>query len=59
MKKNSLIFMLFIGPMLFQHGVYDNEGLDLDLAILKINKDTFKQISGLLKQITESNQSIS
>jgi len=39
MKKNSLIFMLFIGPMLFQHGVYANEGLDLDLAILKINKE--------------------
>ena len=39
MKKNSLIFMLLIGPMLFQHGVYANEGLDLDLAILKINKE--------------------
>ena len=25
--------------MLFQHGVYANEGLDLDLAILKINKE--------------------
>jgi len=25
--------------MLFHHGVYANEGLDLDLAILKINKE--------------------
>jgi TolA-binding protein len=25
--------------MLFQHGIYANEGLDLDLAILKINKE--------------------
>ena len=39
MKKNILIFILFIYPMLFQHGVYANEGLDLDLAILKINKE--------------------
>ena len=39
MKKNILIFILFINPMLFQHGVYANEGLDLDLAILKINKE--------------------
>ena len=39
MKKNILLFILFINPMLFQHGVYANEGLDLDLAILKINKE--------------------
>jgi len=39
MKKNILIFILFVTPMLFQHGVYANEGLDLDLAILKINKE--------------------
>jgi len=39
MKKNILICMLFTVPMLFLHGVYANEGLDLDLAILKINKE--------------------
>jgi len=39
MKKNILIFILFIFSMSFQHGVYANEGLDLDLAILKINKE--------------------
>ena len=39
MKKNILICILFIVPMLFHHGVYANEGLDLDLAILKINKE--------------------
>ena len=39
MKKNILICILFTVPMLFHHGVYANEGLDLDLAILKINKE--------------------
>ena len=39
MKKNILVLIVFIFPMLFQHGVYANEGLDLDLAILKINKE--------------------
>jgi TolA-binding protein len=38
MKKNILVLIVFIAPMLF-HGAYANEGLDLDLAILKINKE--------------------
>ncbi|MDC0482948.1 hypothetical protein OAN88_01240 [Candidatus Thioglobus sp.] len=38
MKKNILVFIVFIFPMLF-HGAYANEGLNLDLAILKINKE--------------------
>ena len=38
MKKNILVFIVFIAPMLF-HGAYANEGLNLDLAILKINKE--------------------
>ena len=38
MKKNILVLIVFIVPMLF-HGVYANEGLNLDLAILKINKE--------------------
>ena len=39
MKKNILVLIVYIAPMLFLHGVYANEGLDLDLAILKINKE--------------------
>ena len=38
MKKNILVLIVFIAPMLF-HGPYANEGLNLDLAILKINKE--------------------
>ena len=38
MKKNILVLIVFIAPMLF-HGAYANEGLNLDLAILKINKE--------------------
>jgi len=38
MKKNILVLTVFIAPMLF-HGAYANEGLNLDLAILKINKE--------------------
>ena len=38
MKKNILVLIVFIVPMLF-HGAYANEGLNLDLAILKINKE--------------------
>ena len=38
MKKNLLIFFIFIVPMLITHGVYASEGLNTDLAILKINK---------------------
>ena len=39
MKKNLFIFILYIAPVLFLHGVYANEGLDVDSAILKINKE--------------------
>ena len=39
MKKNLLIFILYIVPVLLLHGVYANEGLDVDSAILKINKE--------------------
>ena len=39
MKKNFLVFLIFIAPMFFLHGAYANEGLDVDLAILKINKE--------------------
>ena len=39
MKKNSHLLLVFIVPMLFLHGAYANEGLNLDLAILKINKE--------------------
>jgi len=39
MKKNILVLIVYIAPMLFLHGVYANEGLDSDLAILKINKE--------------------
>jgi len=38
MKKNILVLIIFLVPMLF-HGAYANEGLNLDLAILKINKE--------------------
>ncbi len=38
MKKNLLICFVFIVPMLITHGVYASEGLNTDLAILKINK---------------------
>jgi len=38
MKKIILVLIVFIVPMLF-HGAYANEGLNLDLAILKINKE--------------------
>ena len=39
MKKNILLLIVYISPMLFLHGAYASEGLDLDLAILKINKE--------------------
>jgi len=39
MKKNLLKYIIYIAPMLLMHGGYANEGLDLDLAILKINKE--------------------
>jgi len=39
MKKNLLICFAFIVPMLITHGVYASEGLNTDLAILKINKE--------------------
>ena len=39
MKKNLFICLVYTVPMLFLHGVYANEGLDKDLAILKINKE--------------------
>jgi len=39
MKKNLFIFILYIVPVLLLHGVYANEGLDVDSAILKINKE--------------------
>ena len=39
MKKKNFLFIIFIGHILFLHGAYANEGLDLDLAILKINKE--------------------
>jgi len=39
MKKKLLICFVFIVPMLITHGVYASEGLNTDLAILKINKE--------------------
>ena len=39
MKKNILIFIVYIAPMFFLNGAYAIEGLDSDLAILKINKE--------------------
>jgi TolA-binding protein len=39
MKKSFLKYLIYIGPMILLHGAYANEGLDLDLAILKINKE--------------------
>ena len=39
MKKNLLICFVFIVPMLITHGAYASEGLNTDLAILKINKE--------------------
>ena len=38
MKKHIFIFIIYLAPILFLHGAYANEGLDSDLAILKINK---------------------
>ncbi len=38
MKKN-LFVLIFISPMIFFHGAYANEGLDLSSAVLKINRD--------------------
>ena len=38
MKKNTIL-MLFIGPAFWFHGAYANEGLDLNSAVLKINRD--------------------
>jgi len=39
MKKNLLKCIILIAPMLFMHGSYSSEGLNTDLAILKINKE--------------------
>jgi TolA-binding protein len=39
MKKNLFIFIVYIAPMFFMHGTYANEGLDVDFAIFKINKE--------------------
>jgi len=39
MKKNILICIAFLVPMITIHGVYASEGLNTDLAILKINKE--------------------
>ena len=39
MKKNLYIFLFYLGPMFFLNGAYANEGLNTDLAILKINKE--------------------
>ena len=39
MKKNLLRCFVLIVPMLITHGVYASEGLNTDLAILKINKE--------------------
>jgi len=60
MKKNLFICLVYTVPMLFLHGVYANEGLDKDLAILKINKELKslnKQILSLKGEIELINES--
>ena len=47
MKKHILVFIVYIAPMLFLHGAYAKDGLDLDLAIIKINSD----VNSLKKEI--------
>jgi len=39
MKKNLFICIVYIVPMLLLHGANANEGLNTDLAILKINEE--------------------
>ena len=39
MKKKFLEIIFFIVPMIFFHGAYAIEGMDLDMAVLKINKE--------------------
>ena len=54
MKKNILIFILFIGPMLFHYGAYANEGIDPNIIIKKLNslKSQFdNEILGLKDEI--------
>ena len=60
MKKNLLLCFVFIVPMLIIHGVYASEGLNTDLAILKINKEVKslnKQILSLKDEIELINES--
>ena len=57
MKKNILLFILFIGPTLFTHGTYANEGLDLDLVILKINKEV-KSLNKEILSLKDENELI-
>ena len=54
MKKNILILILFIGPMLFHYGAYANEGIDPNIIIKKLNslKSQFdNEILGLKDEI--------
>ena len=54
MKKNILIFILFIGPMLFHYGAYANEGIDPNIIIKKLNslKSQFdNEVLGLKNEI--------
>jgi len=39
MRKNILICIVFLVPMITIHGAFASEGLNTDLAILKINKE--------------------
>ena len=39
MKKSLFKLIVYIVPVFLLHGVYANEGLNLDLAVLKINKE--------------------
>ena len=56
MKKNILVLIVFIAPMLF-HGAYANEGLNLDLAILKINKEV-KSLNKEILSLKDENELI-
>ena len=47
MKKNLFILVICIVPILLTHRAYANEGLNLDFAILKINKE----VKSLSKEI--------
>ena len=54
MKKNFLVLIVYIVPMLFLHGVYASEGLDVDGAILKLNievKSLKNEIKSLKNEI--------